>query len=347
MAGRAEFSLRDSFMERVKNGTIKLFLAHPIFIIWGGVSVALVMLTLCAFVLLQSRRDAFDYSTETSRNVALIAQRDIVRNLELYSLSLQAVVDGFQDRQVMALPLDLRRQVLFDRAATAKYLQSLSILDANGRILLNAEGQENVASNFSDREYFKIQRDNPDVGLYISAPLRPRLGPQDMSIALSRRLNNPDGSFGGVAVMLVNEQYFSDLFSGLALGPNGNITLFETDGTVVMRSPSSQEPGFQVSGASNLLEASVEDDGHLMAIESPDGIPRLYIFKHFAEFPLVLSVGLAPQDIYAAWTHRTVWIGSLMVAFGLAFIGLSVLFSRQLSQRALKPSCRCWRVPMA
>jgi diguanylate cyclase (GGDEF)-like protein len=334
MAGPAEFALRDSLMERVKGGTIKLFLAHPAVIILGGVSLALVMLMLCALVLFQSRQDAFDYSTETSRNVALIAQHDIVRNLELYSLSLQAVVDGFQDPQVMALPIQLRRQVLFDRAVTAKYLQSMSILDTTGRIAINAESNQPAVGNFSDREYFKIQRDNPDVGLYISAPLHPRIGRHVLSIALSRRLNNPDGSFGGVAVMLVNEQYFSDLFKGLALGPNGTITLFETDGTILMRLPESQAPGFMVNESANQLAASLEDDGHLVSVDSTDGIPRLYVFRHFAEFPLILSVGLAQQDIYAAWTHRTVWIGSLMVTFGLAFIGLSILFSRQLSQRA-------------
>jgi diguanylate cyclase (GGDEF)-like protein len=335
MAGRAEFSLREALLSRVKGGTIKLFLAHPAFIIFGGVSLALVMLSLCAFVLLQSRRDAFDYSTETSRNVALIAQRDIVRNLELYSLSLQAVVDGFQDPEVMRLPVSLRRQVLFDRAATAKYLQSVAILDATGRVTIDANGDVPPQGGFEDREYFTVQRDNPDVGLYISAPLRPRLGKPELSIALSRRLTNHDGSFGGVAVMLVNEQYFRDLFSGLALGPNGSITLFETDGTVLMRSPNDGENAdFKLNTPTNLLAASIEDDGRLVSIESPDGIPRLYVFKHFAEFPLVLSVGLAQKDIYAAWTHRTIWIGSLMVVFGLAFIGLSVLFARQLSQRA-------------
>lgn len=336
MVGRAEFSQRDTVLERVKGGTVKLFLAHPAFIIFGGVGLAFVMLTLCAFVLLQSRRDAFEYSIETSRNVALIAQRDIVRNLELYSLSLQAVVDGFQDPQVMALPMPLRRQVLFDRAATAKYLRSLSVLDASGQVVVDSVSNQALVGNFSDREYFRVQRDNPDIGLYISAPLIPRGNKPELSIALSRRLTNPDGSFGGVAVLLVNAQYFSDLFNGLALGPNGSVTLFETDGTILMHSPNDdQTPGFRPSEPTNLLAASVEDDGRMVAVESPDGISRLYIFKHIAEFPLVLSVGLAPKDIYAAWMHRAVWIGSLMLVFGLAFIGLSILFSRQLSQRAL------------
>ena len=45
-------------------------------------------------VLYQGRLDAMERARETSRNLALIAERDIERNLELYALSLQAVVDS-------------------------------------------------------------------------------------------------------------------------------------------------------------------------------------------------------------------------------------------------------------
>lgn len=335
MTGGTEGARRDPLLERIKSGTIRLFLSHPTFIVWGGVGLALVMLLLCAIVLQQSRQDAFDYSAETSRNVALIAQRDIVRNLELYSLSLQAVVDGFQDPEIMALPMGLRRQVLFDRAATAKYLQALVVMDTAGNVIIDSAADRPRPGNFADRDYFKVQRDNPEVGLYISAPLVPRIGNPEQSIGLSRRLTKPDGSFGGVTVMLVSERYFKDLFSGLALGPNGIITLFETDGTVLMRSPpDSRGAGLDTGTPANWLAASAVGEGQLVAMPSPDGIARLYTYKHFAEFPLVLSVGLAQQDIYAAWTHRAAWIGSLMLTFGLAFIGLSFLFSQQLSQRA-------------
>ncbi|WP_408151462.1 hypothetical protein [Caballeronia glebae] len=59
-----------------------------------------------------------DRARETSRNLALIAEQDIERNFELYALSLQAVVDGMNNPHILALPRDLRRLVLFDRAAT-------------------------------------------------------------------------------------------------------------------------------------------------------------------------------------------------------------------------------------
>ena len=67
---------------------------YPGAIVYCGVVLASVMFGLCILVLFQSRQDAYDHSVETSRNVALIAERDIQRNFEIYALSLQSVVDS-------------------------------------------------------------------------------------------------------------------------------------------------------------------------------------------------------------------------------------------------------------
>ncbi|HEX7908606.1 MAG TPA: diguanylate cyclase, partial [Paraburkholderia sp.] len=132
----------------------------PLSIICGGLFVALLMITLCATVLYQARLDAMERARETSRNLALIAERDIERNFELYALSLQAAVDGMRDPAVQALPPGLRRQVLFDRAATAKYLGAMLVLDASGNIVIDSGSDVPRDGNFSDRKYFTVQRDN-------------------------------------------------------------------------------------------------------------------------------------------------------------------------------------------
>lgn len=195
------------------------------------------MVGLCAVVLYQSRQDALEHTRDTLRDIAVIAQRDIERNLELYELSLQAVVDGLQQSDVMALPPHMRREVLFDRAASAKYLGSMLVMDALGNVVIDSGGDTPRAGNFSDRPYFTVQRDNPRAGLYISDPYLSRLRNGTPSIGLSRRLSNPDGSFAGIVLLAVNIAYFHDLFSGLALGPHGSLSLIGRDGSMLMRQP--------------------------------------------------------------------------------------------------------------
>jgi hypothetical protein len=51
---------------------------------------------------------------EFSENIALILERDIARNIEVYDLSMQAVIDGVKAPKVMALPSSIRQLVLFE-----------------------------------------------------------------------------------------------------------------------------------------------------------------------------------------------------------------------------------------
>ena len=101
----------------------------PSGVIVCGVLLMLFTCSLCAWVLFESRSDAYNHAEENARNLMLVIERDIARNVELYDLSLQAVVDGVEDPQVMVLAPKLRSELLFDRAASGKYLGSIFVID--------------------------------------------------------------------------------------------------------------------------------------------------------------------------------------------------------------------------
>lgn len=212
-------------------------LASSLLVAGSGAVIAIVMVGLCGIVLYQSRQDTLDHTRESLRDIALIAERDIERNFELYELSLQAVVDGLKDTEIMSLSPRLRREVLFDRAASAKYLGSMLVLDASGNIFLDSGSDAPRKGNFADRDYFIVQRDNPAVGMYVSDPYASRLRGGAPSIALTRRISNADGSFAGIVLISVNLEYFHNLFAGLSLGPQGSLSLIGKDGVMLMRQP--------------------------------------------------------------------------------------------------------------
>ncbi|WP_442955595.1 sensor domain-containing diguanylate cyclase [Paraburkholderia sp. MPAMCS5] len=306
----------------------------PRAIVYGGGVIALMMVALCATVLYQSRQDALDRARETSRNVALIAERDIERNFELYALSLQAVVDGLGNAEVMALPSRLRGQVLFDGAATAKNLGSMLVLDASGNVIIDAGNDTPRKGNFADRDYFTVQRDNPSAGLYVSAPFRSRLRNGSQSIALSRRVSHPDGSFAGIVLMSINLEYFHQLFAGLSLGSHGAISLIAGDGLMIMRQPFDPKiVGRDISQASTFRQFQSSMEGSFSDTSSIDGMRRLYYFRNFQTLPLIIMVAEAEPEIYAAWSRRAVRIGTLMAVFALGFVALSFILGAQLRRR--------------
>ena len=144
--------------------------AAPYYVVLAGTLIACALMGLCVLQLFQSRHDALDRARETSRNLALVAERDIERNIELYGLSLEAVIQGLQRQDVMAATPALRRAVLFDHAMTAQFLGSMLVLDAGGNIILDSANDVPRQGNFGDRKYFTVHRDNPNAGLYISDP---------------------------------------------------------------------------------------------------------------------------------------------------------------------------------
>jgi len=302
----------------------------------AGASLAIVaMFTICAIQLYDSREDAFERSTAASRNTLLVVQRDISRNIDLYDLSLLAVLAGLKSPEVMALPLDLRRGYLFDTSVTAEYLGAVYVLDAAGNVVMDSRTLDAPKANFSDRDYFTVHRDNRDVGLYISRPYTARVRDGDPSIGLTRRIDNPDGSFGGAVLLSLKLEYFRNLLSGLSLGAHGTMALIRTDGTLVMRAPYNADLiGRDLRGTGPFTKMSASSEGAFADVASIDGERRYYQFMHLPGLPLIMETAPAERDIFATWKRRAAWITGATAAFGAAFIWLSVLFARALTKKA-------------
>nr|WP_175801843.1 sensor domain-containing diguanylate cyclase [Burkholderia anthina] len=308
--------------------------AAPYTIVVIGIVVACALMGLCVLQLFQSRNDALERASETSRNLGLIAERDIQRNFELYDLSLQAVIQGLRRPDVMNAPPGLRRAVLFDNAMTAQFLGSMLVLDAGGNIVLDSANDVPRHGNFADRKYFTVHRDDPNVGLYVSDPFPSRLRGGSLSVGLTRRISNPDGSFAGVVLIAVNLEYFHQLFAGLSLGQHGSISLIGNDGVMVMRQPYDVHTiGRDISQAATFRRFRAAREGVFSETSSLDGVRRLYYFRHLPKLPLMIMVAEAEPDIYAAWRHRATTIGALVATFGAAFIAVSIMLGTQLRRR--------------
>ncbi|QIE29943.1 Diguanylate cyclase, GGDEF domain (plasmid) [Caballeronia sp. SBC1] len=307
---------------------------RPNAVIGASVVIAGAILAIAAWVLVEMRQDALTRAQEAATNVLLLVERDTARNLEVYDLSLQAVIEGLEHPGVRDLPPELRRMVLFDRSATAKDMGSLLVLDEAGNVAIDSTSDSPRHINLADRDYFEIHRNSPNVGLYVSHPFEPRLNGGGVSIALSRRLSHPDGSFAGVVVGTLHLNYFRDLFADMHLGAGGSMALMLADGTMLMRRPyDAKVIGRSLIDTANYTRFTQAPSGDFFGTAAIDGVPRWYAFRHIDKFPLVFDVALATQDIYAEW-HRRAWIiGSLIGAVDVLILTLAALFAQQLKRR--------------
>ncbi len=189
---------------------------------------------ICASVMLDMRRGEEQLARQMLENLAAGIEADIARNIELYDLSLRAVVSNMGMPELTYVSKPILHLILFDHAATAKHFGAIQVFDAAGKLTVDASTLDPRQENRADEAYFQVHRDNPDVGLFIS---RPMLHRGAYSIVLSRRISGDDGSFMGVVVGAIRFSYFHALFDRLKLGDGDTITVLRRDRTIIMRRP--------------------------------------------------------------------------------------------------------------
>ncbi|WP_233867739.1 sensor domain-containing diguanylate cyclase [Paraburkholderia adhaesiva] len=290
----------------------------------SGTLVATVMAGVTFAAIYSGYAEELDHAAENSRNIVRLLSSDIGRNVELYDLSLQAVVSGAQQPETWQLPPGMRQRVLFNRATAASSLGGAYVLDANGYVKAWQSGAHVPDVSFADRDYFLAQQQSPSVGLFLSKPFFSRLRGGVPTIGLTRRINAPDGSFAGVALLAVQLNYFQYLLDRIDVGPNGRAFILTQDGTMLASKP----PGALVVGANYATSPSFafvakSRSGTHTGRSIVDGKSRMYSFAHVANAPLVVVVAPAIDDILARWRKRSAFAIAMTTLIGAAWVVVS------------------------
>jgi diguanylate cyclase (GGDEF)-like protein len=293
------------------------------------------MLSLFAAVLYQERGDALAHARETSANLATIVERDLARNLEFYSLSLQAMADGYTQRDVMEMPLDIRDQILFDRVTLARHISSAYIVDVDGNVAvdLKARVAKDDRLNVRSRDYFQAHATLSDTGMFISRPFTSRLT-GELNLAISRRISGLHDEFVGVAVVVISMEYFRTLLDGLTLGSGAVTAIVRNDGTLMMRQPLPPGTlGSSVGGNADFQLMQNAAAGTFIGASTVDHVRRLYVYKRVESFPISVVIAPAIGDILHGWRTRASMLCMMMLAFATGFLMLSRRLADELDGR--------------
>lgn len=166
---------------------------HPLIVGRLGSLMAFCVLAISLITLLASREAAVEHAHETSRNVTAVLVNNIARTIETSNNSLLAVISALDKPVVQSMDPELRHELLFDRTA-AQYVTGMGITDNQGRVIDGCCSSTHTW-DFSDRDYFMVHRQSANVGLYVSSVYQARSRAGAQSVAISRRMNKPDGSF--------------------------------------------------------------------------------------------------------------------------------------------------------
>jgi diguanylate cyclase (GGDEF)-like protein len=304
---------------------------------WLTVSFLLLAISfsaVCGWVLLDARRATQARAIEVATSLVNSLRFDIARNVETLDLSLETVANNLKLAGLDRLSPEMRQHVLFDHPTSNRYPTSVFVVDETGQIKHDSRNLDPPKQNFSDREHFQVHKDNDSVGLFISRPLVSRVNGRTL-VAFSRRLSNPDGSFGGVVLSAMLQDYFEQAFKDISLGPGGSVTLVRTDGIVLMRWPYREDfIGSNIKRAALFRHFPQASAGHFESFAVSDGTRRLFVYSQVNGLPLIVVVGQSLDDVFAPWWRQAFAIGALVLGLCALTVLLAGFLNRELTRRS-------------
>jgi diguanylate cyclase (GGDEF)-like protein len=316
---------------RRKDGASRPWRLSAKLLIASSVATVIGFSGICVNVMLEMRRGEEGLARQMLENLAAGIDADIGRNIELYDLSLRAVATNMVLPEIGNVSKEIRHLILFDHAATGKHFGAIQVFDATGQLTIDASSLDPRPENRSDEEYFKVHRDNPDAGLFISKPMLHRSA---YSIVLSRRIAGEDGAFLGVVAGSIRFSYFHELFDRLNLDPEDTITVLRRDRTVLMRKPFDLDiVGKNLADLRVWNPANLQDGGSYAGQGPVDATPRLFVRRASTEAFFVV-VGKPIESVLHLWNREALRIGAVMAALILFVLGGALFLAREISRRA-------------
>jgi diguanylate cyclase (GGDEF)-like protein/PAS domain S-box-containing protein len=261
----------------------------------GVVMIGLVWLGL-SFHLGMEREHAQRAAVQTSRNLARAFEEHLSRSLKEIDRSMLMLRSNYESN-----PAAFTFKSLIQNADIRDYPAiQVAIVGPDGVVRKRSVGPVFPVVNVSDRDHFQILADSDADDLTISKPVVGR-GTKRLSIHLSRRLRNADGSFNGIITASLDPNYFSRFYDSIDIGRDGIVRVIGLDGVIRAVGGRSQEAiGTNLAGAELFHEYHRAPAGwYYSQYAKSDHIRRLTAYRAVKDFPLIVTVGIAAHEIFA------------------------------------------------
>jgi len=263
---------------------------------------------------------------EGHREIYRDAERAILRQTAILyehaSKVLQAqelVIEQANDR-IRGLPwAEIRSsaQVWSDLKRLAEQVQhvdSIFIVDAQGRSALTTRAHPSPEVDFSDRDYFLAQKAGAE-GAFLSGRYVGKISGRPI-FNVSMRRETPGNTFDGVVGVSAFIDYFERLYGSVAEPRDGAfVSLEKENGQVLASFPSAAK------AAMPLIQRTSEDEGLAYVTDRISNTSFVLARRKLPGFPAYVVFGMDESFIEASW-HRTLWRWGLLTF--LSALGMSL-----------------------
>jgi len=298
-----------------------------------GAFIILFICSVAVILVADQRQSALDRASAHSANLSAAFEEQVRRVMDSVSGAMELIVRRIE-KEGPDFDLSEWAPLMPGFAASTALV---SIIGPDGMLAASSLSKNPERIDLSDREHFRVHRDNPNRGLFIGKPVLGRLSKQ-VAIQVARRLQARDGSFGGVLVFSLNPDYLTSLHRRVDLGQAGNVSVVGDDSVVRARFTSSDRAetfgvGSSLAAGRSFKDSAFADAGAHTSASVVDGVVRLYNWRKVSGYPLIVVVGLGKGEaLSAANRHALLILGIAATAILLVCL-MAVRLTREISKR--------------
>ena len=309
-----------------------------LWLVIGVLILNLVVVAIGAQSLRYSRERTVEQVRNTTTNLAELLENNLSESAQRIDLALLNIADALEHRMMMhpLAELDIERTLALHKERLPE-VDAFRVSNTKGEVLWGKGVNRTAPASYADRPFFAEHRAKPGQAMIVSEPVLGRVS-SIWVIAFTRSYRNPDGSFAGVIAAAVPVSYFSAHLDALKLGSHGTAGIRSTNKALLTRFPVVDGPGGEIGNKkvsdeySALLESGVAQ-ASFHTLNAPDGYERTYAFRRVGKLPLVVTVGMAPQDYLQIWHEELRNVIIFVTLFLLASLIAAVLIRRIALQR--------------
>ena len=265
-------------------------------------------------------------AAKDAANLARSFDEDIARTVEAVDQTLLIVREAYQfDRTDALLAALTKGHALLD-----DFQVRISLANRDGEVVWSNLGAARDEVNVAAQAYFQAQKVSRDDSLLIGRPV-PGREPGKWTIQFVRKLLDPDGAFDGVAIVSLDPSYLSRFYESISIG-QGSVLLATTGGIVLARAPNDVPMiGRDLSADTKARMLHGTTSGAFRAVSGIDKVDRIFSSRRLDHYPLVLAVGLASADVFAAYQRnkRLYVAGGILLSVTCIVVGVVMLRQRQ------------------
>jgi PAS domain S-box-containing protein len=302
-------------------------------LVGGVVLLNVFVCTLVGLSIQQSHHQYQERAEITTRNLTQVMENEIAGTIDTVDLALFAVMDEYKKQRTRNGADGKGLNAYIERVRSRlPEIDALRITDAQGMLIYGNDVVPAAKTSIADRSHFVRLRDDPKAGLVISKPQVSRAN-QKWVVALARRIDQPDGAFGGVALAPITLEHLARTFSAINVGPRGIVALRDGELGIIVRHPEPKEASGTTGNKSVANEyremvAAGNTAGTFTVPADSDSIQRTYSYRKVGAHSLYVSVGLSPEDYLAEWRHDSAQLAALAAFFVLITLSAAWLAYR-------------------